>query len=58
MNTYIAFYAGRQIEIKADTSYSAQLAAAKLFKAKHSYKVTVILVEKNGAPVTHSPSIL
>lgn len=46
MNTYQAFYHGREITVTADTSYRAQLAAAAMFKAKKSYEVTVILATK------------
>lgn len=53
MNTYIAYYRGKQLEVKADSSYQAQQKAAELFKAKKSYEVSVYLVEKNGEPVIH-----
>lgn len=46
MNTYAAFYKGKQIEVKAETSFAAQKAAALLFKAKKSYDVTVHLIQK------------
>ena len=59
MFTYIAFYKGKQIEVKASRSYDAQLLAAKQFKAKKSYDVTVILAANDkGEQVTHNPSIL
>ena len=58
MNTYHAFYKNRQIELNAATSYAAQLAAAKLFKAKNSYEVTIALVALSGKQVTHCPSEL
>jgi hypothetical protein len=45
MRTYIAFYKGKQITVQADTSYNAQQQAAKLFKAKKSYDVTVMLAD-------------
>lgn len=45
MRTYIAFYKGRQLTVSADTSYLAQQLAAKLFKAKKSYDVTVMLAD-------------
>ena len=54
MNKYIAFYKGKQIEVEADTSYKAQLLAAKEFGARKSYDVTVMLAEKDGEEVTHS----
>jgi len=44
MNTYHAFYNGKEIELKADSSYQAQQKAAITFKAKKSYQVTVVLV--------------
>lgn len=53
MNGYKAFYKGKSIEIYAETSYRAQLEAAKIFKAKKSYDVTVILCESEGKQVTH-----
>ena len=53
MFTYIAMYKGKQIEVKAATSYAAQLEAATQFKAKKSYEVDVYLVAKpNGETVT------
>ena len=51
MNTYIAFYKGKQKVIEAETSYKAQIIAAIQFKAKKSYEVTVVL-----ANVEHTPS--
>jgi len=54
MNGYIAFYRNKRIEVYAETSYAAQLEAAKRFKAKKTHEVTVVLAEKNGKPVTHS----
>ena len=54
MNGYIAFYKGRKIEVRAATSYEAQQVAAKVFKARKSYEVTVVLSEKDGEQVVHS----
>lgn len=56
MNTYKAFYKGKQLEVEADTSYSAQKKAAEQFKAKKSYDVVVVLVAKNGLPVDVDPA--
>jgi hypothetical protein len=53
MNIYKAFYKGRSIEVEATTSYSAQQVAAKEFKAKKEWEVTVILVAKDDKPVVH-----
>jgi len=54
MNTYQAFFKNKSIQVDANTSYEAQLLAAKEFKAKKSYEVTVMLVAKNGEQYTHS----
>ena len=53
MNTYHAFYKGKQIELQAETSLKAQTQAATIFHAKKSYQVTVMLVALNGQPITH-----
>jgi len=54
MNTYHAFYKGKKIEVEAETSFAASRKAAGLFKARKAWEVTVVLVAKNGEPVTHS----
>jgi len=51
---YIAMYKGKKIEVYADSIYEAQLKAAKIFKAKKSYEVSVYLCEVNGQEVIHS----
>ena len=58
LNGYIAFYRGRRTEVYAESSYLAQQSAAKLMKAKKAYEVTVVLAEKDGAPVIHSGASL
>ena len=58
MFTYIAFYKGKQITVNALRSYDAQLIASKIFKAKKSYEVTVMLVSKDGEPVIHDPATI
>lgn len=58
MFTYIAFYKGKQITVNALRSFDAQEIASKIFKAKKSYEVTVMLVAKNDEPVIHNPAIL
>lgn len=58
MNGYIAFYKGKRLEVFAETSYQAQVKAAKEFKAKKSYDITVMLAEKDGQPVIHDPAVL
>ncbi len=56
MNGYVCFYRGKRTEVYADTSHQAQEKAAAFFKAKKSYEVTVVLAEKNGETVVHSPA--
>lgn len=58
MNTYQCFCNGKKVEVKADTTYAAQQEAAKLLKVRKAYQVSVILVEKDGEPVTHSTALL
>ncbi len=45
MNGYKAFYKGKALDVYAETAYQAQQKAAKEFKAKKSYEVTVMLCE-------------
>lgn len=45
MRTYKAFYKGKTVTVIAETSYAAQQEAAKFFKAKKSYEVTVLLAD-------------
>ena len=54
-NRYIAFYRGKQVEVKADTSLEAQRLAAHYWRVKRSYDVTVVLAETAGQPVIHTP---
>jgi hypothetical protein len=58
MFTYIAFYKGKEITVNALRSYDAQLIASKIFKAKKSYEVTVMLASKNDEPVIHDPATI
>ena len=46
MRKYVAFYNCRQIVVEADSSYAAQLIAAKEFGAKKTYQVTVLLLDE------------
>ena len=55
MNGYKAFYKGKSIDVYAETSHKAQQEAARIFKAKKEYQVTVILCEKSGEQITHVP---
>lgn len=55
-HTYIAFYRGKQLEVKAPTSYDAQRRAALLWGAgRRAWDVTVMLAQKaDGQDVVHS----
>lgn len=53
MNGYICFYRGKQIEVRAETTYAAQQDAARQFKARKPYEVSCLLAEKNGQVVIH-----
>jgi len=46
MFTYIAFYRGKKMIVKALRSYDAQEIAAKAFKARKAYEVTVMLAAR------------
>jgi ABC-type branched-subunit amino acid transport system substrate-binding protein len=52
MRTYKAFYKNQVITVMAATSYAAQLAAAKVFKAKKSYDVAVVLADVMVEPAS------
>lgn len=52
-NGYVAFYKGKQMDVWGDTSLQARDKAAKAFKAKKAWDVTVVLAEKDGEQVTH-----
>lgn len=58
MNSYIAFYKDRRIEVYAETSYAAQQEAVKRLtvrgKAPKSYDISVVLAEKDGVPVVYN----
>lgn len=54
VNTYIAFYRGRQVEVEAETSYAAQFKAAITLKARKIYDVRVMLAKTaDGNTVVH-----
>ena len=56
MNTYEAFYRKRRMTVHGWTSRAAQEDAAKAFKARKVWEVTVVLAAKDGEPVTHDPA--
>ena len=45
MRNYKAFYKGKTHDLSAESSYLAQTQAAKFFKAKKAYEVTVVLTD-------------
>lgn len=57
-NTYVAFYKGKQVDVKADGPLYARDTAAKHFKAKKSYDVTVVLGMLGDKEVVHSTASL
>lgn len=54
-NGYIAFYRGKQVEVRADTSLEAQRLAAHYWRVKRQFEVTVVLAEVGSEPVIHTP---
>lgn len=60
MNTYIAFFNGRQLEVQADSQYEAVLKARielKVSKRKEGL-LSVVLAAKQGEAVVHSGASL
>ena len=59
MNTYAVFYNGKRAEVKAETTYAAQLSYANEHKvpAKKRHMISVKLVGKgeSNEPVVHVP---
>ncbi len=53
---YVAFWRGKRTEVYANTSLEARDLAAKKFGAKKAYEVNVVLAEKDGKPVIHTPT--
>jgi len=59
MNGYVAFYAGRQTEVRAASLYAAKLAAVAFFKPRRSqeHMVHAHLAERaDGSAVVHAPT--
>ena len=61
MNGYIGIYKGKQYETRAETSYKAQQQLQEQIQATtrrkvKGYDISVILAEKNGEQVTHTPT--
>ena len=57
MNGYIAFFGSKQIELYAKDLWEAKQQAITAFKAPKSkqHLVAVMLAEKDGEPVVHTP---
>ena len=53
MNGYVCFYKGKRLEVYAETSYDAQKKAAKEFKAKKTWDISVTIAEKDGKQIEH-----
>ena len=60
MNTYIAFFNGRRLELQADSMYAAVLMARKELKVSKSKEglLAVALAAKGDEAVVHSGASL
>ena len=60
MNTYIAFFNGRQLKLEADSQYAAVLMARKELKVSKSKEglLSVVLVAQGAEAVVHSTASL
>ena len=60
VNTYACFYLGKQVFVKASTTYGAQLKAQDLLKAgrRNRHMISVVLAEKAGVAVEIDPASL
>ena len=60
MNTYIAFFNGRELKVQADSMYAAVLMARKELKVSKSKQglLAVVLAAKDGEAVVHSGASL
>jgi hypothetical protein len=56
MNGYVGFYKGKRYEVYAESLLAARDKIAELAKAKKAYEVNVVLAEKDGEVVVHSPA--
>lgn len=46
MNNYECFWRGKRMTVQATTSLAAQTIAAKQWRVKKQYEVTVVLIDK------------
>ena len=60
LNGYIAFYEGKQVEVRAKSLYAAKLKALELFKPtkRKAHMLSVVLAEKDGEAVGIHPASL
>jgi hypothetical protein len=59
MFSYICFFKGRQITVQALRSFDAQEIAAKKFKARRPWEVSVVLAARSdGSEVVHSAATI
>jgi hypothetical protein len=54
---YVAFYNQQRIDVWAPSLLAAKEKAVKHFKARKPHMVSVMLAEKDGRPVTHTPDL-
>lgn len=57
MNTYNVYYNHKKDEVKASTSYNAQLKAVELFKVPRSQRhmISVVLVKQGDREIEINP---
>ena len=56
LHGYLCFHKSRKVEVRAASSYAAQVKAANALGAKKAYEVVVVLCERaDGSPVVHTP---
>lgn len=54
---YVCLYGSKRVEIHASSAYEATLLALAQLKVppKQQHMLSVILAEKNGKPIVHTP---
>jgi hypothetical protein len=55
MNGYICLYKGKRFEIYADSTFEAQTKCSIDNNIKKRSDISVMLAEKDGVQVTHTP---
>lgn len=58
LNTYLCYYKGKDVTVKAATTLAAQKLAAPLLKAKRLYEITVKLACLGEHPYVHATASL